>query len=136
MTLRNRKFLRKFSPVQQERKFHKALDDLRFLPQPTADGHPTPMHTGPGNSMSPKDCITSRDDVQDPTALPPQPEDRQGQEAVDVDAGPQAADSVPPSPIRDTRDASTVLRQATPAAVKVPLMLRRLDPYNSKGLRE
>ncbi len=103
-TVRNRKFLRKFTPVRTPIPRRSILDDLRILPP-----HP-PADTGTQDSSK---AQTPNEDIQEDQSdlpLPPTPPQTPTPQPVtpptpptDTPKPPEAAESPPPLPRRSTR---------------------------------
>ena len=108
VTLRNRKFLRKFIPVQPPTRHRLISEDLRFLPNPTPD-------PGTQRGNTPISLATGQSSANRPQ--------------LDVTPTPAIASSAP-SPL------NTVIPNIHRSKPKVPLALRRLLDHNSKGFKE
>ena len=119
VTLRNRKFLRKYLPVQQQQPRRAIAEDLQHVPKPPSKpittSNPTP-HTAPTRAPSP---LPANHD-------PPTPHYR-GNEPLDLNH-PTPHTGAPPEPIPNATQPPT-----PPKPKKPPLALRRLQDYNKKG---
>ncbi len=119
VTLCNRKFLRKYLPVQQQQPRRAITEDLQHAPKPpskpTTTSNPTP-HTAPTRAPSP---LPANHD-------PPTPH-YSGNEPLDLNH-PTPHTGAPPEPIPNTTQPPT-----PPKPKKPPLALRRLQDYNKKG---
>ena len=131
MTLRNRKFLRKYVPVQARPPPRLLSDDLRpagttVKATPSTPRPPTPTKQ-PTNAAEPPNPAAlshkSRDlcDAPQPPGTEPQP---------------AATPGLPAPVLPEASPATGPAEKNVPAEKKVPLALRRLRDYNKKGKLE
>lgn len=133
-SLRNRKFLQKFVPVQQPKEKRSVFEDLRFLPAITRPTLSVPVITPPASTV--EHSLPQRTQI-------PANENRTSRTPVlplttGARDGPLHVPSDPPlqsSPMAPADPPTSSPRQ--PANVrKPPLALRRLMDHNSKGVKE
>ena len=108
ITLRNRKFLRKFTPVHQLDKRRSILDDLKYLP--TSDSSDQPSST-PTTSID----------------LPSSP--------PEVSTSPPSVEQHLPTTPQCSPRLSSGLSTTTPAVASPPLVLPSQSPYSEASLQ-
>jgi hypothetical protein len=130
VTLRNRKFLRKYVPVQPQLARHTVADDFRYLPNPPLRPRPQPREA-PTLSASPSPAMAHAEPTPGTTPYRPQPTPvaRPAPAPIVCLSNPRATASQPP-PTSPVPAAS-----ATPVK-KPPLALRRLADHNRRGNTE
>ena len=131
-TLRNRKFLRKFIPLHRQPEPRRITEDLKLIGSPLVP-RPTPT-TSMETSSPPLSDITRPTSPLTPVVLPPStttPNASQSGTPLLTSDTPAVTPAVTPPPTQP-------LPHPTAAAQpkKMPLALRRLQPFNKKGLLE
>lgn len=136
-TLRNRKFLRKYDPVQLPPARRNITDDLRYLPTPHLRPRPQPCEA-PTQSPSPSPAMAHADSTPPMLELPDATLHRPEPTTV---VHPAPAPIVGPSSPRATRRHPQATTPAPPGSAtspgkKLPLALRRLADHNMRGNNE
>ena len=125
ITLRNRKFLRKFAPLHKAAPPRMITEDLRHLGTPFVTSMPSVVASPSSSGTEP----STAPDVQ-PTPVTPH---------ASPESTPPASMSstplniAPPTSLHTPRVEDVL---DVPQKKKVPLALRRLQTYNNKGLKE
>ena len=124
MTVRNRKYLRKYDPVQRQPPRRSILNDLIYRPDTQ---HTTPPLSEPSPTPNQSSYPVGTDDTPTPTTpgsmISPAPSPL---------SSPPSPPPTQPSP--SSMQPSIPMSDLTPA--KIPLALRRLQDFNKKGLKE
>ena len=132
VTLRNRRFLRKYVPVQPQPARRTITDDFRYLPTPRSQPRETPTQS-PNPSPAAAHAEPTPPMLEPPDATPcrprPTPMARPAPDPIVSPSNPRATASQPP-PTTPAPSAS-----ATPVK-KPPLALRRLADHNMRGNNE
>ena len=141
ITVRNRKFLRRYTPVQRQQPRRVISDDLPLLYKPRSA---TPHELAPPPRMQPPSSTPDQATPASKTLITPAPTPRPNPNKPSPDSPPLGTEPGPaqiPQPADPPGRANT----ATPAASaptpeagqkKTPLALRRLMDYNQPGLLE
>lgn len=140
LSIRNRKFLRKYIPVQERLPRRTIDDDLRYIPRlpspcnpvtpllpASTGGPPAKPSPGPIAPEPPTPGATHFHPTQDSTQLPPT---LTIQPSADLPPESPAAPPISPAAPPTTPPATE------PQTKKLPLALRRLMDHNKKGLLE
>ena len=132
VTLRNRRFLRKYVPVQPQPARRTIADDFRYLPTPRSQPRETPTQS-PNPSPAAAHAEPTPPMLEPPDATPcrsrPTPMARPAPDPIVSPSNPRATAGQPP-PTTPAPSAS-----ATPVK-KPPLALRRLADHNMRGNNE
>ena len=135
VTLRNRKFLRKFTPVIPREKMITYPVPAAPVPVPAVQDKVAPQSTPPPKShLTPSPSQSDLNITHPNPHLTPSPLRGTVQSDADI---PQVelAPPTPPTPSTDTSIPSRV-HIADPVPKKIPLMLKKLQSHNSPGLTE
>ena len=126
ITLRNRKFLRKYIPVHPPPPRRSIALDLPLLSKtPQFRGSPTPKMTPPPPVADPTSTFQP---TNQPPAIPTTPPPT----TSPTPNSPEPTEHPTPTP----SPSNTTLERSSPKPKPLPLALRRLQDFNNKGLRE